>query len=294
VVIALHEKQLKYKSHIVELSRFEQYEPLFMKLNPKSQVPVLKDGVKIIPDSERILEYLEDNFSNGDTPRLMPKKGNEQFTKVQRLRELLDSVNITALTTGSAKYPEVTVNMKLPSAMRNRLKDLKEKQVSVLEQYRQKYPEFEEYYHLKSAELQSTKQSQNELQTLREHLDGLEAIMDDLERELASNTGDRADWWLCSPQFSLADINLAVLLHRLDILGLSTRYWGNGRRRLIAKYHERLITRPSFHAACLELPSGIKLKLAAATLYDRGPLLIAAIVTLAALTIGVAAYRKSK
>ena len=43
----------------------EQYEPWFLRLNPRGEVPVLTDGVKVIPDSVRIVEYLEDNFSNG-------------------------------------------------------------------------------------------------------------------------------------------------------------------------------------------------------------------------------------
>lgn len=63
--MALNEKRLKYKSRIVQLLKCEQYEPSFMYLNPKGQVPVLIDGVKVIPDSARIIDYLEDNFSNG-------------------------------------------------------------------------------------------------------------------------------------------------------------------------------------------------------------------------------------
>lgn len=66
VVFALNEKKIKYKSRIVDLYQGEQFEPGFIKLNPKSEVPVLQDGVKIIPDSRRIIDYLEDNFSNGE------------------------------------------------------------------------------------------------------------------------------------------------------------------------------------------------------------------------------------
>lgn len=61
----MFEKKLKFKSHLIDLGRGEQLEPWFLKLNPKCEVPVLKDGVKIIPDSRRIIDYIEDNFSNG-------------------------------------------------------------------------------------------------------------------------------------------------------------------------------------------------------------------------------------
>jgi glutathione S-transferase len=63
--MALHEKKLPYKEHIINLTKGEQYQPWFLRINPRGEVPVLKDGVKVIPDSGRILDYLEDNFSNG-------------------------------------------------------------------------------------------------------------------------------------------------------------------------------------------------------------------------------------
>jgi glutathione S-transferase len=65
VIMALHEKKLPYKEHIINLTKGEQYQPWFLRINPRGEVPVLKDGVKVIPDSGRILDYLEDNFSNG-------------------------------------------------------------------------------------------------------------------------------------------------------------------------------------------------------------------------------------
>lgn len=63
--MALYEKRVPFKSRVVSLPTREQYEPWFLRLNPSGEVPVLTDGVKIIPDSVRIVEYLEDNFSNG-------------------------------------------------------------------------------------------------------------------------------------------------------------------------------------------------------------------------------------
>jgi glutathione S-transferase len=65
VIMALHEKKLPFKEHIINLTKGEQYQPWFLRINPRGEVPVLKDGVKVIPDSGRILDYLEDNFSNG-------------------------------------------------------------------------------------------------------------------------------------------------------------------------------------------------------------------------------------
>lgn len=52
--------------------------------------------------------------------------------------------------------------------------------------------------------------------------------------------------WLCGDFFSLADVSLAVTLHRLKFLGLSRRYWGNGNRVNVETYYERVVERPAF------------------------------------------------
>ena len=63
--MALHEKKLAFKTQRIDIGKYEQYDPWFLEINPRGEVPVLKDGVRIIPDSSRIIDYLEDNFSNG-------------------------------------------------------------------------------------------------------------------------------------------------------------------------------------------------------------------------------------
>lgn len=44
----------------------------------------------------------------------------------------------------------------------------------------------------------------------------------------------------------MADVSLAVTLHRLKFLGLSRRYWGNGNRVNLETYYERVVQRPAF------------------------------------------------
>lgn len=63
--MALHEKNLPFESHIVNIIQGTQYQPWFLQINPKGEIPVLQDTGKLIPDSSRIIDYLEDNFSNG-------------------------------------------------------------------------------------------------------------------------------------------------------------------------------------------------------------------------------------
>lgn len=65
VIMALHEKKVPFSCREIQITRGEQYEPWYLQINPKGEVPVLQDGVRVIPDSSRIIDYLEDNFSNG-------------------------------------------------------------------------------------------------------------------------------------------------------------------------------------------------------------------------------------
>lgn len=61
-----------------------------------------------------------------------------------------------------------------------------------------------------------------------------------------SLTDEGSQSWLCGEFFSVADVSLAVILHRLKFLGLSRRYWGNGNRVNLEMYYERVVERPAF------------------------------------------------
>ncbi|KAG8227117.1 hypothetical protein J437_LFUL001661 [Ladona fulva] len=115
VLMALHEKKLDFKSHIVMIKKGEQYQPWFLQINPRGEVPVLKDGVKIIPDSSRIIDYLDDNFSNGNSHRLIPlDQGPEVKQKVLYFRNILDQLPAGVITMGSFYNPEFCQNPKPP------------------------------------------------------------------------------------------------------------------------------------------------------------------------------------
>ena len=69
-LIPLKEKGLEFESVYVDLHKFEQHEPWFVKINPEGQVPVLDHDGVIITQSTVINEYLEDAFP--DAPPLRP------------------------------------------------------------------------------------------------------------------------------------------------------------------------------------------------------------------------------
>jgi len=61
-LICLKEKGLDFVSHYVDLLRFEQHDPAFVKINPNGQVPVLVHDGAVITESTVINEYLDDVF----------------------------------------------------------------------------------------------------------------------------------------------------------------------------------------------------------------------------------------
>jgi len=61
-LLCLKEKGLQFTGHYVDLLRFEQHAPEFVKLNPNGQVPVLVHDGAVITESTVINEYLDDAF----------------------------------------------------------------------------------------------------------------------------------------------------------------------------------------------------------------------------------------
>ena len=53
--------------------------------------------------------------------------------------------------------------------------------------------------------------------------------------------------WLCGESFTLADVSLAVTLHRLKFLGFARRNWGHGKRPNLETYYERVLKRKTFN-----------------------------------------------
>ena len=71
VKIVLQEKGLSYDRVTLDLSKKEQKNAEFLKLNPYGKVPVIDDGGKVLFESCIINEYLDEQYPN---PSLMPKE----------------------------------------------------------------------------------------------------------------------------------------------------------------------------------------------------------------------------
>ena len=59
---AIHEKGVSFNSHYINLSKFEQHDPEYLKINPDGQVPALVHDGRLLTESTIINEYLDDAF----------------------------------------------------------------------------------------------------------------------------------------------------------------------------------------------------------------------------------------
>src|ERR1051325_1094548 len=87
VRITLLEKGLEFERITVDLSKREQKNPEYLKINPLGQIPALDDEGFIVYDSTIINEYLEDEYPY---PSLMPAD-SEGRARARMMEDFRDS-----------------------------------------------------------------------------------------------------------------------------------------------------------------------------------------------------------
>ncbi|XP_073406872.1 ganglioside-induced differentiation-associated protein 1 isoform X2 [Dendrobates tinctorius] len=123
---------------------------------------------------------------------------------------------------------------------------------SELKKLAQENPDLEDAYIAKQKRLKNKLMEHDNIKYLTKILDELEKVLDQVETELQRRSeetpeeGSGSESWLCGQFFSLADISLAVTLHRLKFLGFARRNWGNGKRPNLEGYYERILKRKTF------------------------------------------------
>ena len=70
VRLCLAEKGVEWESRHLVLRAGEHQQPWYRKLNRRAVVPTLVDGDKVVPESNVILEYLDEAYPD---PRLLPQ-----------------------------------------------------------------------------------------------------------------------------------------------------------------------------------------------------------------------------
>ena len=220
VRMCLAEKKLQWSSQHIDLFKFENYDPSYTRLNPKAVVPTLDHDGRILIESNIILEYLEDVFP---ATSLLPS--DPYVRSLARLwlynsEELAHwNVNVCSHNLRHARRmdqryshdEQMAAALRCPNPMiALRLKKRVESGVSVEE-------EDEAYAKL-------------------------DYMLDQMDRELARGP------WIAGETFSLADIAMAPMINRIEVLARPQMIAADIRPRVAAWWH-LIQQRPSYQTA---------------------------------------------
>uniref|UniRef100_A0A146L7G2 Ganglioside-induced differentiation-associated protein 1 n=1 Tax=Lygus hesperus TaxID=30085 RepID=A0A146L7G2_LYGHE len=248
VMLALNEKKLSFQSHVIDITKGKQYDTWYLeKINPRGEVPVLNDTTKLIPDSARIIDYLEDNFSNEQHPRLTPLEPIQR-QKTERFREMIDKIPGNTVTMGALYHTQYVANPKLPfiGPVRSMMKSSFEKTGENLREIAQTKPDSVKEVLLKKAdEFNKTYATVTNKEKFDELMAQVGMTLDAVEEQLKNGRQKPTDW-LIHKDFTTADVSLTTLLYRLDIVGLSDHLFPKDGRPQVHDYFGRVQQRPAF------------------------------------------------
>ena len=75
-MLALAEKGVDYQSHYLDLLKFDQHQPAYLKINPDGTIPALVHDDKVLTESTPIMEYVDEVFPG---PALRPSDPQERW-----------------------------------------------------------------------------------------------------------------------------------------------------------------------------------------------------------------------
>jgi glutathione S-transferase len=221
VRLALAEKQLDWDSRYLDILKGEQFNPDYLRLNPKAVVPTLVHAGQVITESTIICEYLEDAFPahplypssplGKAAARYWTKAVDEELHPACSALTYVVSHRHTILRNGVASFDDF-VNSGNEAGKAARL--------------------------LKWQWIQQGIEAPGAAEKIRLYVSYLKKM----ESELAGKT------WLLGSGFSIADISMAPYLNRLDALAMSP-LWENGKLPNVANWFARLRERETFQQA---------------------------------------------
>ena len=233
---ALEETERPWTSHVIQLSLHEQYEPDYVRINPRCVVPTLVRDGRVTSDADNIMRFIASAFPETDLVPVAP----DEAAAMERFRKLADAIFIEAITYGDVP------GLKRPFLMRHHVKDEHPKKLARLDALIEAHaddPLLKEAYEGKRAIMRETVASFHSEDDMTVVMANTECNLDTVQAQL--ETGPFAEGgWLCSQTFSLADIDWGMLLNRFNFIGLSPRLIEP--RPAVSRYLEKIKERPSF------------------------------------------------
>ena len=229
VRMALAEKRLDWTGHYLDLLRGEQFNPEFLRINPKAMVPALVHDGKIIIESTVICEYLEEVFPE---PAIYPE---EPYLRAQ--------TRIWTKAVDEDLHPACSAITYTASHRHQVLQNVKG---------------FDDF--LKTPSNESVEARRLKWQWIQhgfaapglpEKIALYDRYLQKMEKTLEAGP------WLVGDRFSMADIALTPYVNRLAMLGMDGMW--RGRLPELERWFERVKARPSFKPALLDwIPDSLK------------------------------------
>ena len=220
VRLCLAEKSLPWDSRHVNLFTFDQWEPDYVRLNPKGVVPTIDHDGKVLIESNVIIEYLEDAFPG---PKLRPA---DPYLAGLMRRWIYDSEEIAHPNVNMLSY-NARHKLRLQGFPKDELKAIAAKCPNPVIARR----------FLRRVDQGVSAQEEADAFASLDHL------LDGMERTLAEGGP-----WLLGRDYSLADVAMAPFVNRIEVLPRPEMVGARLRPR-IADWWARMQARPAFQEA---------------------------------------------
>jgi glutathione S-transferase len=201
---------------------YETYQPWYMLLNPGGTVPTLLIDGDVLDDSRKILEEVDRRFGG---PALMPSLPDARV-EAERWIERAYAVPERVLAYGSGRLRRVGARMN-----RGRLERLR--------RLRRRHPELSAVYDAKISDIERFSADTSDAELVASVRQQTENVLDELESRLKDCP------FVAGETYSLADLVWTVTVARQFILDQDPLH----HRPALARWYERMKTRPSFREA---------------------------------------------
>ncbi len=218
VRMVLFEKNLDWENREVDLFKGEQFDPAYMKLNPKAVVPTLIHDGRVLNDSTLICEYIDEVWP---APALSPADPYERL-QMRAYAKACDE----GLHQGIAC-------ISYASMFRERLRKQNKTHEEMLKHYAR----------IVDLERRDRQMAVYEQAQDAPHVYRAVAAYEKTFAKIEKVLGD-GRMWLCGGMFSLAEINLVTYFARLEWMNLLD-VWIHD-RPLTTAWYARIKARPCF------------------------------------------------
>jgi glutathione S-transferase len=226
VRITLAEKLLPWEGVYLDILRGDQFDPNYVKLNPKAVVPTLVHDGKVILESSVICEYLDESFPD---PPLKPANAGHRAAMRLWTKAVDEFLHPACAELTFASCHRYILGRLSPEKFAEFLESTPPVSVTA-------------DWHARKKEIVRQGMS-------APRVDRTFRLYDSYLQKMEDTLADQR--WLAGDTYSLADIAMAPYVNRLDMLGMS-EMWISRRPRL-TEWFERMRSRPSFKPSLLDV-----------------------------------------